>query len=102
MRQLAKDIGVSMCLIQTHFQDLADWISERYRQGVALRKEQSAQERVRIVRETIARMESEGGPVSVHSVVKRLREAGVKGSWAMWNIAVHELRGEKSSVPVNP
>ncbi len=100
MRQLAKDIGVSMCLIQTHFQDLADRISERYRQRVVRRKERSAQERIRIVHETIAKLESEHSPVSVDSVVKRLREGGVKGSWAIWNIAVHELRGEKSSVPV--
>jgi DNA-binding transcriptional regulator YhcF (GntR family) len=99
MRQLAKDIAVSMWMVQTHFQDLADRISERYRKGVALRKEQNAQERVRIVRETIAKMGTEHCTVSVHSVVKRLTDAGVKGSWAMWNIAVNELRGETSSVP---
>jgi DNA-binding transcriptional regulator YhcF (GntR family) len=99
MRQVAKDLGVSMCLIQTHFQDLADRISGRHRQSIVLRKEQSVQERVRIVRETVATMESEHCPVSVHRVVEGLRKAGVKGSWGMWNIAVNELRGATSSVP---
>jgi TniQ len=97
--KLANAINIGHRYLYVHFPHLTRQVVERRANAVARRKEHNAQERVRIVRETIAEFQASGRRLSRYAVCIRLRERGVRCIWLLRGIVQREFQLLASDPP---